>query len=84
MTTGQAGVHKPLSISLPPVYFDILETMAHLQGREVEDLAQERLMQIIKEDIIFDQGFYGELLTKGWEDDLKDDEYFKDACGRTT
>lgn len=81
MATDQAAVNKPPSISLPPVYFDILETMAHLAGRDIEELATKRLMQIIIEDVIFDDGYYGELISKSWRDDLNGDEYFKDVCG---
>ena len=50
----QSGASKPLSIPLPPVYFDILETMANLAGKNVEHLAAKRLMQIIIEDVVFD------------------------------
>jgi hypothetical protein len=60
------GASKPLKISLPDCYFDILESMAHLQGRDIEDLAKERIMQILIEDIKFDEGYYGEMLCNGW------------------
>ena len=46
----QRGVNKPLSISLPPVYFDILESMAPLAGRDINELIAKRLMQIIIEE----------------------------------
>lgn len=77
----QFGANTPLSISLPPAYIVILETMANLAGRNVEELAAKRLMQIIIEDVIFDDGYYGELIAKSWKEDLKDDSYFKDVCG---
>ncbi|MEO9294509.1 MAG: hypothetical protein ABI347_02800 [Nitrososphaera sp.] len=77
----QFGANKPLSISLPPIYFDILETMANLAGRDINELATKRLMQIIIEDVVFDEGYYAELITKSWKEDLKDDSYFKDVCG---
>ena len=80
--TESFGGTKPLlSISLPSVYFDILETMAQFQGRDVSELATKRLTQIIIEDAIFDDGYYGELISKGWKDDLKYDSYFRDVCG---
>ena len=50
------GAYKPLSISLPPVYFDILETMANLAGKDINELATRRLMQNIIEDVVFDKG----------------------------
>ena len=79
-TVVESGANKPLSIALPSVYFDILETMANLAGRDIEELAAKRLMQIRIEDVIFDDGYYGELITKSWKGDLKDDSYFKDMC----
>lgn len=36
----------------------LLETMALLKGRDVEDLVKERLMQIIVEDITCGMGYY--------------------------
>ena len=56
-TQEQLGANNPLSISLPPVHYDILETMAQLQGRDVAELATKRLMQIVIEDVIFDDGY---------------------------
>jgi hypothetical protein len=79
--TKEVGANKPLKISLPDCYFDILESMAHLQGRDIEDLAKERLMQILIEDIVHDDGYYGELICKGWQDDLKDDKYYQEVAG---
>ena len=39
-------------------------------------------MQTIIEDVIFDDdGFYGELISRSWKGELKDDSYFKDVCG---
>ena len=49
--------------------------MAELQGGEVEDLARERLMQILIEDVrggLFEGGLYGILLSEGWESTLKE------------
>jgi hypothetical protein len=37
----QHGANKPLRISLPDCYWDVLFAMAQLEGREVEDLAIE-------------------------------------------
>ena len=81
----QYGVNRTLRISLPDCYWDVLFAMAHIEGREVEDLAIERLKQIIAEDVIHsecDEGFYGRLLLKGWRETLQDDPYFKSITGR--
>jgi hypothetical protein len=53
--------------------------MADLAGKDVEELAAKWLMQIIIEDIIFDDGYYGELISRSWKEDLKDDSYFRDV-----
>jgi hypothetical protein len=78
--TIESGVNRPLTINLPDKYWDILFTMSHLQGRTVEDLALERLKQIIIEDIrmgLFDGGMYGTLLSESWEESLKGDQYYE-------
>ena len=31
------------------------------------------------EDVIFDDGFYGELILRSWKEDLKDDSYFRNV-----
>lgn len=77
----QFGVNKLLSISLPPVYADILETMAILAGKDINQLAAKRLMQIIIENVVFDDEYYYELITKSCKEDLKDDTHSKDVCG---
>lgn len=80
-----SGQNRPITISLPDCYFDVLETMANLQGRDVQELATERLKQIIGEDVIFsssEEGFYGQLLADGWKETLKDDPYFKAISGQ--
>jgi hypothetical protein len=81
------AMNKPLTISLPNCYWDVLYSMAHLQGKEthqeIEEYATERLKQIIIEDVIHswcDEGFFGKLLCKGWEETLKDDPYYKAVC----
>ena len=33
------GANKPLRISLPDKYWDVLFAMAQMEGREIEDLA---------------------------------------------
>jgi hypothetical protein len=74
------GANKPLSISLPDCYWDVLFAMAQMEGREVKDLATERLKQIIIEDVIHgecDEGFYGKMLLKGWKETLAGDPYYE-------
>jgi hypothetical protein len=54
--------------------------MTELQGRTVEDLAWERLKQIIIEDVCMDAddgGLYGVLIAQGWKEDLKGDPYYE-------
>ena len=78
--TLELGVNHPITISLPDRYWDILSTMAELQGRTVEDLATERLKQIIIEDVqmeIDSPGLYGVLIAEGWRETLKEDPYYK-------
>lgn len=36
------GVNRPITISLPDCYFDVMSLMAQLEGKEIE-LATERL-----------------------------------------
>jgi hypothetical protein len=77
------GANKPLRISLPDCYWDVLFAMAELEGREVEDLATERLKQIIIEDAVLDTEHIGELVAQGWQETLKDDKYYQEtAAGR--
>jgi hypothetical protein len=62
------GLNKPIRISLPDKYWDILFAMAEMQSRTVEDLATERLKQIIIEDVTmgeYDGGLYGVLMSRG-------------------
>ena len=72
------GANKPLYISLPDCYWDVLFAMAELEGRTVEDLATERLKQIIIEDAVLDTEHIGELVAQGWKETLKDDKYYKE------
>lgn len=68
------GANKPITISLPDKYWDVLFAMAEMRGRTVEDVATERLKQILKEDVdlsYHEEGFYGQLLIKGWQETLK-------------
>lgn len=52
--------------------------MANLEGREIEELATERLKQIIIEDVVMaEEGYFGQLLCQGWKDMLKGDPYFE-------
>ena len=52
--------------------------MAQLKGRTVEELATERLKQIIIiEDAVLDTEHIGELVAQGWKETLKDGQYFK-------
>jgi hypothetical protein len=81
------GSNKPRTISLPDCYWDVLYAMANLQGKEghqeIEEYATERLQHIIAEDVIhgeFDEGYFGQLLIKGWRETLADD---MDASGRS-
>jgi hypothetical protein len=70
----------PPLISLPDCYWDVLFAMAQMEGREVEELATERLKQIIIEDVVHgecDEGYYGKMLLKGWKETLQGDPYFK-------
>ena len=83
--TAVYGANKPLCISLPDCYWHVLFAQAHIEGREAEELATERLKQIIAEDVIHsecDEGFYGRLLLKGWRETLAGDPYFKSITGR--
>ena len=75
--TIQFGANKPLHISLPDCYWDVLFAMAELEGRDVKDLATERLKQIIIEDAVLDTEHIGELVSQGWKETLKDDPYFQ-------
>jgi len=77
------GANKPLRISLPDCYWDVLFAMAALEGRQVEELAIERLKQIIIEDAVLDTEHIGELVAQGWKETLKDDRYYQEiAAGR--
>ena len=79
----QFGANKPLRISLPDCYSDVLFAMAALEGRTVEELAIERLKQIIIEDAVQDTEHIGELISNGWKEILKDDKYYNEiAAGR--
>ena len=79
----QYGANKPLRISLPDCYWEILFAMAELEGRTVEELAIERLKQIIIEDAVLDTEHIGELVAQGWKETLKDDKYYQEmATGR--
>ena len=79
----QYGANKPLRISLPDCYWEILFAMAELEGRTVEELAIERLKQIIIEDAVLDTEHVGELVAQGWKETLKDDKYYQEmATGR--
>jgi len=79
----QYGANKPLRISLPDCYWEILFAMAELEGRTVEELAIERLKQIIIEDAVLDTEHIGELVAQGWKETLKDDKYHQEmATGR--
>ena len=74
------GVNRPITIKLPDKYWDVLFCMAEMQGRTVEDLATERLKQIIREDVdlsLHEEGYYGQLLIKGWQETLKGDPYYE-------
>ena len=73
------GINHSISIKFPDAYFDILFAMAQMQGKDVKDLAMARLKQIIIEDVIFDEGYYGELLSQGWEETLKGDPYYENV-----
>jgi hypothetical protein len=75
--TIQYGANKPLRISLPDCYWDVLFAMAELEGRTVEALATERLKQIIIEDAVLDTEHIGELISNGWKETLKDDKYYQ-------
>jgi hypothetical protein len=77
------GANKPLRISLPDCYWDVLFAMAELEGRTVEELATERLKQIIIEDAVLDTEHVGDLVAQGWKETLKDDKYYQEmAAGR--
>jgi hypothetical protein len=77
------GANRPIAISLPDCYWDVLFAMAELEGREVEDLATERLKQIIIEDAVLDTEHIGEIVAQGWQETLKDDKYYQEtAAGR--
>jgi hypothetical protein len=74
------GVNRPITIQLPDCYWNILFAMAEMEGRTVEDLAEERLKQILIEDVrmgLFDGGLYGVLLSEGWEKTLRGDPYYE-------
>ena len=71
------GANRPLRISLPECYWDVLFAMAELEGRTVEELAIERLKQIIIEDAVLDTEHIGELVAQGWKDTLKGDPYYE-------
>jgi hypothetical protein len=76
------GANKPLRISLPDCYWDVLFAMAELEGRTVEELAIERLKQIVIEDTVLDTEHIGELVVQGWKETLKDDKYYQETAAR--
>lgn len=83
--TATFGANRPIRISLPQPYWDVLFTMAEMQGISVEELATNRLKQVIVEDVTFgeaEEGFYGRLLMKGWRETLEQDEYYKGVTGK--
>lgn len=52
--------------------------MSQMLGRELED--SERLKQIIIEDVVHgqcDEGTFGKMMLKGWEETLKSDTYYE-------
>lgn len=80
--TIELGANRVLKVKLPDVYFNILYSMASLEGRDIEgkgpdELAAEFIQQAIKEDILGDEGYWGHLITKGWKEDLKGDPYWE-------
>ena len=72
--TVQFGANKPLHISLPGCYWEVLFAMAALEGRDVKDSAAEKLKQIVIEDAVLDTQHIGELISQGWKETLKDDK----------
>lgn len=78
--TMEWGMNRPISIQLPQKYWDVLFCMAEMSGRTVEDLATERLKQIIKEDVdmgVHEEGYFGQLLVKGWQETLAGDPFYE-------
>ena len=59
------GANRPFRISLTDCYWDALFAMAEMEGREVNDLATERLKQIIIEDAVLDTEHIGQLVSQG-------------------
>lgn len=79
------GLSRPITISLPDSYWNVLFCMAEMSGRTVEDLALERLKQIIIEDVVHseeEEGYFGRLLVRGWKSELETDPYYQSVTGK--
>jgi hypothetical protein len=76
----ELGVNHPLTISLNERYLSVLESMAHMEGRQPEELAKEYLEFYIKDYIevqleaIGQDSNHGALLLKSWLDTLEGKE----------
>jgi hypothetical protein len=66
------GRGRPLTLSLDERYLSVLESMAHIQGREMADLAREFMEFSIKDaletelEAIGNDSLHGALLLRGW------------------
>lgn len=70
--TVEYGANRELRIRLPDRYWRVLWAMTQLEGSSPEDFALDAVKCIIRMDLDAPEQF-GELLTKGWREELQDD-----------
>ena len=71
-TVMEYGANRTLHIKLPDRYWSVLLAMTQLEVSSPEDYASDAVKCIIRMDLDAPEQF-GELLTKGWRETLKDD-----------
>lgn len=85
------GANRPIRISLPDVYWNILYNMANLEEGDIdgtkyiEDYAKDAVMLSLIDALVNDAtngGYWGQVLTKGWLEELEDDPFYKKMTGK--
>lgn len=70
----QYGINRPIRLRLSNRHFDVLFSMAHMEGREVEDLAKEfmelHIRDLVRTELEACESCYGKLLLQGWLDTI--------------
>jgi hypothetical protein len=83
-TTVVYGANRTLKITLPDSFWEVMFAMANLEGRgeDLDAYAAEYVKHGIIMDVIDDQGYFGELLCRGFKETLKDDPYYQGVAGK--